>query len=280
MISIYNERASLNNTEDRILELRGLSTDTKPTNVGNGSIFLEIDTGDVYSFNKVNNTWYKITSGGGGGSDLSDYFNNSFSDGATPGFNKPGWTDLVKKIPEPVIVSTDTMSFAFAWCNYIPQFTITNESSITAWNQCFLGCKDTRKLDLSFINFNANCQSFERMFWGSYFDEINMSSLGNLIRSTAISFQHMFRNSKARKINLSNLQVSGSEHLGSYMFSGCTLLEEIDMSSFDFTKISQYYNNNMFDNVPTNCLIYVKDQDQVDWFTTNYSNLTNVQIKS
>lgn len=38
---------------------RGLSTDSKPTNVGNGAEFLEMDTGDIYYFNETAKTWVK-----------------------------------------------------------------------------------------------------------------------------------------------------------------------------------------------------------------------------
>lgn len=43
-------------------DLRGLSSDTKPTydQVPNGSTFLEMDTGDVYIYNKAGKTWLKL----------------------------------------------------------------------------------------------------------------------------------------------------------------------------------------------------------------------------
>lgn len=42
-------------------DLRGLSTDTKPTeNVPNGSTFFEMDTGDVYMFDESAQIWLKI----------------------------------------------------------------------------------------------------------------------------------------------------------------------------------------------------------------------------
>ena len=46
-------------TNDKCLELRGLSTDNKPVNdfVGNGSIFLEMDTANVYMFDGESKTW-------------------------------------------------------------------------------------------------------------------------------------------------------------------------------------------------------------------------------
>lgn len=41
-----------------ITEYDGLSTDTKPTDdVRNGSVFVEMDTGLVYLYDKENSTW-------------------------------------------------------------------------------------------------------------------------------------------------------------------------------------------------------------------------------
>ena len=50
---------------DRSADLRGLSTDTKPTtangnDVPHGSTYIEMDTGDCYMYNKNNDTWYSI----------------------------------------------------------------------------------------------------------------------------------------------------------------------------------------------------------------------------
>lgn len=63
MVSIYSIK---NNTlaEENLLqvELRGLSTDDKPTvltngEIDNGSVFIEIDTGDVYLYDGENEEW-------------------------------------------------------------------------------------------------------------------------------------------------------------------------------------------------------------------------------
>lgn len=50
-------------------EYSGLSTDsTKPTSdVANGSLFLEMDTGDVYAYDEEGETWLKIAALGGSG---------------------------------------------------------------------------------------------------------------------------------------------------------------------------------------------------------------------
>lgn len=44
------------------VELRGLSTDTKPTKIGNkvidnGSVFIEIDTGKIFFYDLENEQW-------------------------------------------------------------------------------------------------------------------------------------------------------------------------------------------------------------------------------
>lgn len=51
----------------------GLSTDEKPTDAGNGSCFIELDTGKGYFFDIENGEWIEVQSSGGGGgsSDVS-----------------------------------------------------------------------------------------------------------------------------------------------------------------------------------------------------------------
>ena len=41
-------------------DLRGLSSDQKPTDCPNGSTFLEMDTAKVYSFDKTNAQWREL----------------------------------------------------------------------------------------------------------------------------------------------------------------------------------------------------------------------------
>ena len=62
MVSIYSRKKDLNNPENEIIVFGGLSTETKPTdNVGNGSFFICIDNGDIYSFDGTTETWNKIS---------------------------------------------------------------------------------------------------------------------------------------------------------------------------------------------------------------------------
>jgi hypothetical protein len=64
MITIYSQKDKDNNTKMEV-ELRGLSTDEKPTTikgavVDNGSTFIEIDTGKLYMYDLEHQTWEEI----------------------------------------------------------------------------------------------------------------------------------------------------------------------------------------------------------------------------
>ena len=51
----------------RYVEFAGLSTDDKPTvKVATGSLFMEVDTGDVYAYDEENEEWNKVAELGGG----------------------------------------------------------------------------------------------------------------------------------------------------------------------------------------------------------------------
>ena len=43
--------------DGNILEITGLSTDDKPTDVSNGSKFIEMDTGKIYMYDAENEQW-------------------------------------------------------------------------------------------------------------------------------------------------------------------------------------------------------------------------------
>lgn len=54
--------------ECKYYELAGLSTDTKPTEkISTGSLFLEVDTGDVFAFDEASSEWKKVCALGGAG---------------------------------------------------------------------------------------------------------------------------------------------------------------------------------------------------------------------
>ena len=54
------------NTDYSIQRLRGLSTDTKPVNVPNGSEFREMDTGKDFMYDEASGDWKEQPKKGGG----------------------------------------------------------------------------------------------------------------------------------------------------------------------------------------------------------------------
>ena len=67
MISLYKVENTKLRPDDEYIsaELRGLSGDTKPTEISgkkidNGSIFLEIDTGKMYLYDLENEQWEEV----------------------------------------------------------------------------------------------------------------------------------------------------------------------------------------------------------------------------
>lgn len=59
-ISKIVKKNEVDNLFGNTVELRCLSTDSKPTDVPNGSVLLEMDTGKVFIFNGANSTWIEL----------------------------------------------------------------------------------------------------------------------------------------------------------------------------------------------------------------------------
>lgn len=63
MVTIYNiKKADIKGDGKFLVELMGLSTDEKPTSINggtieNGSIFIEMDTQDIYMYDLENTSW-------------------------------------------------------------------------------------------------------------------------------------------------------------------------------------------------------------------------------
>lgn len=63
MISVYSKNGLRTKGEGEVssVELRGLSTDEKPTTgIENGSMFIEMDTGKIYLYDLENEQWREI----------------------------------------------------------------------------------------------------------------------------------------------------------------------------------------------------------------------------
>lgn len=65
MVEVINMKSV--RTGVRYYEFAGLSTDVKQTSgVATGSLFHEVDTGDIYAYDASTSTWYKNAELGGG----------------------------------------------------------------------------------------------------------------------------------------------------------------------------------------------------------------------
>lgn len=178
-----------------------------------------------------------------GGGDISEYFKTTLNS------NTDNWESILKKYPE---ISINGTSMAFMFQNYkfnLQPPKISDTSNITDFRDAF--------------------ESVTLLTTIKTVEDFDISS--------ATDMRYMF----AYCYNLKTLDLSNWVNLNSIsvnnMFDYCYQLEELDMSNFDFTTTRS--TDNMFNSVPANCLIYVKDQTQVDWFATEFPSLTNVQIK-
>ena len=68
------------------------------------------------------------------------------------------------------------------------------------------------------------------------------------------------------------------------MFEGMIAAENLNLSSFDFTNVTEYENmfgreiidNEINNYVPSTCYILVKDATAKEWITSKFERLTNV----
>lgn len=77
-----------------------------------------------------------------------------------------------------------------------------------------------------------------------------------------------------RKIEILNLDTSRTTNM-QYMFSGNSNLSQIDLGTFDFNNVKDFYG--MFDGVDPGCTVYVKDEAAKTWITSKFP--INVKIK-
>ena len=67
MVRITKQEPVVAGSYGILYEFSGLSDDTKPTNsdIVTGSLFFEVDTGDIYAYDEEEHGWNKVCSLGG-----------------------------------------------------------------------------------------------------------------------------------------------------------------------------------------------------------------------
>ena len=190
----------------------------------------------------------------------------------------------------PMKVNTTEMTSMSSMFNY---FTLLQEvnlsgfdtTNVTSMSSMFSGCNALRNIDVSTFN-TSNVTEMSSMF--SACKAITRLDLSNFNTSKVTTCGYLFDGCSALEyIDLSsatfdvlgNVQYAGK---GSYdMFRNCTSLKYINISSWDLANISQYCNTSrMFNTIPADCEIIVKNQAAKDWILTQRSDLTNVKIKA
>ena len=102
------------------------------------------------------------------------------------------------------------------------------------------------------------------------------SELDALNTSNIEDMSEMFKDcSNITELDLNNFDTSKVTDM-SNMFSGCSNLEILDISSFDVSNVSTA--TGMFDSIPSDCIIWVKDEATREWVLSIRSDLTNVLV--
>lgn len=208
------------------------------------------------------------------GADLSDYFTSTIS--SNNDSYASGFGNTIKKLPD-FDASGTSLKYAFNRYKGTTLPKINNISNVTNFSYFCVECVNLVNVDLSTWDFGSNINNMMSMFENcTSLEEIDLSSIHTIQGGTQL-LNVFYGCTSLKKIDLSNFALNGGSNGCGNMFYNCTSLEYLDMSKFSFTSESWF--NGMFTGVPANCLIYVKNQTQKDWFTTNFPSLTNVQIK-
>lgn len=165
----------------------------------------------------------------------------------------------------------------FYYCTELTTLNLSNfdTSNVKAMNEMFYGCSNLTTLDVS--NFNTSkVTNMTSMF--AYCSKLTALDVNNFNTSKVIAMSGMFQNcSKLTTLDLSNWYTNNVANVTN-MFSGCNSLTKLDIRNFTFTKLTASYTySNMFNGVPDDCLIIVKDDTAKSWVTSKFSNLTNVE---
>lgn len=267
------------------LDLSSLNTSkvTDMSNMFNNCTLLEnlnlsnINTSNVISFN---NTFYncsRLT-----GLDLSS-FNTEKAENFSGMFLGCGITSLnISNFNKPVVWGLSNM---FQTCSNLTtlNFGSFNIPKLQQSRAMFYNCYKLETItfsDAQTVKSYPEWTICSQMFYNcTKLEEMNLSFIG---ATKLYDFSNMFSGcSIITKVNLANLTTSTTYGVNcTNMFSYAKLLTEIDMRSFDFTKITS--NSNMFgasssNGVPDNCLIIVADDTQKTWLTGKFSRLTNIK---
>ena len=160
--------------------------------------------------------------------------------------NNESFTSLTPKVGKIVYAPRGISFYQFTGNDLSEEVANLDTTNITSMNSMFENCQQITSLDLT--NFNTkNVLYMQRMFWAC---------------------------NQLTELNLSTWDTSQVVDMMG-MFYACSSLQRLDIRSFTFTKVGSWIS--IFYNVPTDCLIIVKDDTAKAWVLKARSDLTNVK---
>lgn len=177
--------------------------------------------------------------------------------------------------------SLESMVSTFSNSIYLTSINLSNlkGNNIINLDYTFSSCSSLTNIQLpNFIG--EKVRNFDGVFSGcSAIDtSISLPLFTASYDADLINMTYAFYNcSSVKYIMLPKLSPNGNKIMN-HVFDGCSNLEIIDMRSFNFENVTSY--TDMLNKVPTTCQIIVKNDEQKNWFNTNFSSYTNIVIPS
>lgn len=171
------------------------------------------------------------------------------------------------------------MGAMFSYCQNLTELDLSNfdTSNVTNMTGMFYYCDDLTTLKLSKFN-TSNVRDMGQMFYRC--QKLTGLDLLTFDTQNVKTMESMFYCCyDLKSLDLSSFNTSNVIHMNN-MFYWCESLTSLDIQNFDFSKITITGFNKMLENIPSNCLITVKDQVAKNFVLSIRSDLTNVQIKS
>ena len=153
----------------------------------------------------------------------------------------------------------------------IKTLSLLNTSNVTLMGSMFRTCRNLTSIDLSTLD-TGNVISMAGMFRTC--TSLTSIDLSDIDTTSLRNMDSMFYGcTNLTSIDFSSLITATTR--SEYTFYNCTSLMSLDIRNFD---ISNAINTTgMFTNVPTDCLIIVKDNTAKTWMNTTFPSLTNVK---
>lgn len=156
---------------------------------------------------------------------------------------------------------------------------LTYKNTATNVNQLFQGSNLTGEIDLSDLDI-TNVTGISNMFNGV--TNVTKIIMPKTCPTALKVYANVFQDcSSLEYIDMSNINfvdytINGqTQNYLTQTFKGCSKLKFLDARSFMFSKLTGITAS--FEEVPTDCLIIVKDETQKSSFLANFSTFTNVK---